>query len=117
MFLRFAAANGEFSGTTDVYARPGALTDLAAAMAGFPSSVSDTRACEFGSRWGFFRVEMRCVDRAGHPAARITIAAGPPAEEARFEIAALPAQIDEFIADLRRAARGDQEEASLGTGT
>lgn len=72
------AANSRCAGSARIYAGLQQLTEFANQIRGFPASVQDERAYEFGSRdrsiaGGYCKLHLRCVDHIGHPVVEIMI--------------------------------------------
>jgi hypothetical protein len=109
--VRVQASNGRFAATANCYCDPDAFARLAQAARGFLSSSEDRRELEIGTfdariAGGGANLVLRCVDRAGHAVADVTVRADPgmggsPAETASFTVPVEPAAIDDFVAALR----------------
>jgi hypothetical protein len=87
------------------------LTAFAALLVGFPKDYSDHRTHEFGSRnpgtaGGYCRIEICCVDRAGHIALHLELQdEGRPPSSAQLTLPVEAAEIDRFIETLRAIDR------------
>ena len=109
--VRVHASNGRFAATADCYCGLDGFARLAQAACGFPSSSEDRRELEIGTfdariAGGGAKLVLRCIDRAGHAVADVTVRAdsgmnGSPAETASFAFPVEPAAIDDFVAALR----------------
>ena len=109
MLLSFAAADGQFAGSTELYGRENAR-DLAAGLKEFPRSPTDRRQLQLGSEDlraadGFVQIDALCVDRAGHAMLEIAIAdkaarSSLKGRQVRVHVVVEPPAIDEFVAAL-----------------
>src|SRR4051794_37931767 len=69
--LQISVGNGQFAGTTEVYAGLSKLDEFAQELAGFPRAPSDGREVNFGdfgsnSAGGAVFLRFYCADQAGH---------------------------------------------------
>src|SRR5262245_47677977 len=109
--LRVWASNGRFAGQADLYTPLDAPADLAAVLRAFPSSTTDRRDFELGTREDRSRVQLRfsCSDSLGHVVAEVDLCSSPLGgtgpESARFRVQVEPAGIDAFVRELREMAR------------
>jgi hypothetical protein len=109
MLLSFAAADGQFAGSTELYGREHAQ-DLAAALRDFPRSPNDRRQLRLGSTDprvadGFVEIDALCLDRAGNAALEIAITdkavrSSLKGRQVRVHLAVEPPAIDVFVAAL-----------------
>jgi hypothetical protein len=114
-------ASSRFSGAARIYAGLDQLSAFAGHIEGFPKSPQDERRYDFGSTdpqiaGGFVSLHFHCVDAAGHPVIDVTIEDDDrwhPAATAKLEIGILAADLDRFVADLRRVEQSRAGEAVL----
>jgi hypothetical protein len=110
VLLDFAAADGRFAGSTELYGSEHGQ-DLARGLRGFPLSPADERRVELGSAdakvaGGYVQINARCVDRAGHSLLTIAImdkSAGF-SSAGRHVMVALPVEppaLDAFVTALQ----------------
>ncbi len=119
--IEILASSDRFSGATRIYAGLHELTTFADAISGFPTSAQDQRTYVFGTKdkgfaGGFCALRFFCWDLAGHAAVNVEFEeddAWYPEASARFTIPVLPADIDEFIRQLRLADEAQSGEARL----
>lgn len=108
--VRVHASNGRFAGTADCYGGHDAISRLADAVRGFPTSSDDRRELEIGTfdpafAGGGARLVLRCVDAVGHAVADVTVRADPrgngwPDQIASFSVPVESAAIDDFVEAL-----------------
>jgi hypothetical protein len=106
-----SAWNGRFGGATRLWVGQGALSDAAAALAGFPVNLRDKREVTFGafgaeSGGGALVLGFSCVDGAGHCELQLKLESDPLHREAPLERVALisqvePAAVDGFVEQMR----------------
>lgn len=106
--LEIRAGNGQFAGSTRVYAGLEELSDFADEISRFPRDCRDQRKHEFGSRdlsmaGGYCRVSFRCLDQAAHVGVDVMIDDKSPDAPASVTLSfkTEAAAIDEFVARLR----------------
>jgi hypothetical protein len=111
MRLRVRVANLDFCGTAEVYVATGSLGEVFSIFTGFPQSRQDARELvlgAFGTEFagGAARLNLYCKDLAGHAVLRATVEADYPAtsvpDSATFVVDFEPAQLDEFLAQIKR---------------
>lgn len=110
--LHVFASSFRFAGSTRVYLNPSRLAELAVELSGFPADVRDERTFEFGSAdlsaaGGFVSVRLS-TSLTGVGTAEVKIADDPrwsAAAEAMFSFQVMSAEMDEFVAALRRLGR------------
>ena len=114
--LSVAAFDGEYMGSTSVYASPDEPNALAAAIAGFPRSPDDSREHTLGNfnprlAYGGVRMRFFCVGAAGHCFLDITIEAHEEVANALRSVRIVfpfdPGALDEFVAKLQMASAWD----------
>jgi hypothetical protein len=72
------AGNDRFAGSARIYAGLTELGEFADCIAGFPTSSTDTRNYEFGSRdrgfaGGYCGLSFRCTDSVGHARVEVSL--------------------------------------------
>jgi hypothetical protein len=109
--LQFAAFNGRFGGTANVYMEHTRLSEAAKNLEGFPLNASDRKEISFGAfgprfAGGGVRLRFYCKDLAGHVVVEATIEDDygnlETTESATVVLNIEPAGIDEFILGMRR---------------
>jgi len=119
--IEIQVSNARFAGSTRIYAGNDELSEFAATIAGFPTSASDERIYEFGSRdpssaGGYCKLHFRCVDSAAHAIVEVSIDDDKvfySDEEAHLSFGAQPAAIDQFTKALHGLERARSGEVTL----
>jgi hypothetical protein len=119
--IEISASSARFCGATRIYAGLDQLTEFTQVIGGFPTSPEDERWYEFGTKdegfaGGYCALRFFCRDRAGHAAVDIEIeddGAFYSVGSARFTIPVLPAEIDEFVKNLKLVEQAQSGEARL----
>jgi len=104
------ATSKRFSGLTNAYIGPQSLVELADCIHGFPMSRADRRTFRIGdpncNGYCVADLVLFCRDSTGHLAIEVSLRETPgipgePVEAATVIVLALPADIDNFEAQLR----------------
>ena len=120
--LRLSVCNADFAGQSNFYAALDEPKAFAKAIEGFPDSVGDVRAYEFGDTrlpgYGGAKVKLYCRDGTGHLVVRVVVHQNPTGLETVPELATVridvvPAAIDSFVEELRRMKTQVGESATL----
>ena len=74
--IALRCSNGYFAGTSEIYVSHDGLSELADALRGFPSGVSDIRTVELGTfnpshADGGLKIHFYCTDSSGHAVAEV----------------------------------------------
>jgi hypothetical protein len=124
--FRATASNDHFFGETTFYAALDEAKTFASAIAGFPTTINDSREYEFGGielpGYGGVKLRFSCRDELGHLAITISIQAcslfeGQPLESSMLVLHSDPASIDTFVQELRRIQLRAGEKARLSPAT
>ena len=103
--LSLSAASEGFSGRANFYASLRAPMELADLLEGFPLGATDVRQCEFGQRGlvghGGASIRLWCNDSLGHLKLRVGLFMDSPDESATVALDVVPAELDEFVDQLR----------------
>jgi hypothetical protein len=104
-------SNGYFAGTAEIYVSHDQLSELADALHGFPSSVSDIRNIELGTfnpdhADGGLKMRVYCTNSSGNASADIKVRGDGCKKLGEVESVALrmriePAAIDSFVQQLK----------------
>jgi hypothetical protein len=104
-------SNGYFAGTAEIYVSREQLSELADALHGFPSSVSDIRNIELGTfnpdhADGGLKMRVYCTNFSGNAGADIKLRGDRCKELGEVESVALrmriePSAIDSFVQQLK----------------
>ena len=120
--VRASAWNGRFGGSAEVYVGIGGLAEAAQNLDGFPRSLSDERQIQFGGfgpaiAGGAATMHFYCKDSAGHVLVEVRMESDGeiPAQTVFLVAAVEPADIDSFVADLRRLEQDQRGGAYLRT--
>jgi len=107
-----SCSNGYFAGASEIYVSHHGLSELADALQGFPSSVSDIRTVELGTfdpnhADGGLQMCLYCKDSSGCVDAELKLRGGGCKAFGEMESVALrmhlePAGIDAFVLQLKR---------------
>jgi hypothetical protein len=109
--LQLSASNGNFSAQTSFYAGLDAPQELANHIAGFPTSLAETREFELGGQqlrgYGGLTMRLSSESNLGHLLVTLSASATPlkvrrPIETATFSLSTTPADIDTFTQSLQR---------------
>jgi hypothetical protein len=109
--VRVSAWNGRFGGTADVYISHDELADAADSLAGFPQTLTDTRAFQLGSfgpqhASGASAIRLWCEDGAGHVRLEAKLESDfnqtETAESMTIFAGVEPSAMDSFVAELRQ---------------
>jgi hypothetical protein len=113
-------------GRVSVYVGITELDDCAAALKGFPTSLSDRRSLEWGdlapdSPIGGARFEFSCLDGSGHTAVWVTLKTGdvdpgPAGQSVRLCLRFDPASLDRLVGELRSVGQTKRGVARLAGG-
>jgi hypothetical protein len=124
--FRATASNDHFYGETTFYAALDEANTFATAIAGFPTSIGDSREYEFGGielpGYGCVKLRFSCRDGLGHLAIMISIKTyslfeGQSIESSTLVLHSDPASIDTFVHELRRIQLRSGEKARLSPAT
>ena len=120
--IAVVASSEHFAGQTSLYARHADASDLAAVLDGFPSGCSNRRPFELGQTdligYGNVRGTFYCVDTKGQLALRLEISrnasnAAELSESCELLIRLRPADLDNFVSELREFGTAGRVTASL----
>ncbi len=119
--LDIRAESARFAGSALVYADHGQLHEFARAIAGFPAHSADVRSFEFGScdpgvAGGYVKLELRCIDAAGHAEMAVLIEDDSQFHakaQAEFTVPIEAAAIDSFVRALHTIDIAVSGEATL----
>ncbi len=105
-----SCSNGHFSGWAEIYLSHDGLSELAHALRGFPSNVSDTRKVDLGTfdpshADGGVKMSFYCSDSSGHAVVEIKLRGDGCKALGEVESVALrmpiePAGVDSFVLQL-----------------
>ncbi|HEY3930517.1 MAG TPA: hypothetical protein VGL89_19245, partial [Candidatus Koribacter sp.] len=108
--LRISAWDGRFGGVADVYIARGGISKAAAQIAGFPTTISDTRELQFGafgrdSAGGGARLRFYVQGGAGHTFVEIHIESdynrSEGADSVSFRTHVEASAVDIFVQELQ----------------
>lgn len=121
--VEVTAFNGRFSCSSRIFAGLEELGEIADALAGFPSSISDMRDVQLGNvdpkyAGGYVRLSFATTDTPGHASVAIECADDGDmylSGSAAFEFPVEPAGIDRFVTALRAVESHRSGSAKLGS--
>jgi hypothetical protein len=105
-------SNGRFSGQAEIYLSHDGLSDMAAALSGFPSHTNDSRQFELGTfnpnhADGGISLHFRCTDSSGHAEVEVKLRGDAckglgELESVALRIPVQAAAIDSFVAQIKQ---------------
>jgi hypothetical protein len=120
--IEILASSGRFSGAAKIYAGLDELSKFAEVITGFPTGWKDERKYVFGTKdkgiaGGYCALRFYCRDGSGHSIVDVEFEDDDryyySEASARFTFPVLPAELDQFVEQLRSVERAQSGEARL----